>query len=206
MTKVEALERLDAATFTIRGAVASADVVLAIQRIQYVAKRWESLPVFEAFLNEGEAIAANVKTLTKQNYNGKGMELRQKIADAKVVAANYCKSVAEAVEAYDGDKSPDKVSRPGAGGGPTGPRLLLVAGKSYKPEDLAKEFIETNHSCKLISEGRGAIRAYVNEVFPDLEDAKSIKNAVSRIAGAITAAVAFDPLNVAPATPEADTE
>jgi len=199
MTKIEAIERLNQVTFFLKGSVSSADLVNAFKRMNRVVLPWSSAGGFQSFPEQIEAFITSAQTLTRVNYPGDGLKLKELISNTKVGGEDLVNQIISLIQAFDGDKSPTNKKQGGGSGPRVGPRMLQLADTSYYADDLAKKFLGTNYSMKLIEEGRDAIKAWVDTEFVAEESERRRDFAVRRIASSI--AHACDSLNTpAPAS------
>ena len=198
MTKIEAIERLNQVTFFLKGSVSSADLVNAFKRMNRTVLPWSSAEGFQNFPEQIEALVTSSATLTRVNYPGDGLKLKELITNAKAAGEELVTQIINLIQSYDGDKSPT-TKKQGGSGPRVGPRMLQLADASYFPDDLAKKFLGTSYSIDLIDQGRDCIKAWVDKEFANEESEKRRDFAVRRIASSI--AHACDSLNTpAPAS------
>lgn len=202
MTKIEAIERLNQVTFFLKGSVSSADLVNAFKRMNRTVLPWSSLEGFQGLSERIEALITSSATLTRVNYPGDGVKLRELINNAKVAGEELVNSVIPLIQSFDGDKSPNTKRSTGPR---VGPRMLPLGENSYYADDLAKAFLSSNFSTKLIEQGRDCIKDWVDATYSSVEAEEKRRDfAVRRIASSI--ASACDPLTSPTPASDGETE
>lgn len=186
MTKLELLEKLEGAKNILLNAGTQEELQKGLKKAtKAISGVWGKVPAINEFLLTLRAMDDLVLTLNRRNYEGRPEHLRADLRKARESIVGELERLYKIVVDLDMEEAP-ALKKVSIGHSQRG---ILLADEVVDPKKLASDFINSEFSKRLVTEGRLAIRLWVEDAYPEVGLNSQICNATTRIAGVIIASL-----------------